>query len=567
MIKEALQEALTQGLNRLGVAESAPLTYPQKSDWGDYATGIAKVVAAKHGKPFEEVAASLQQHLTDTVDVVERVDVVNGTYLNVHLKRQFFVDQVQSAVKEKEVWGNNQGEAGKQVVIEYTSPNLFKPLHIGNLVGNVIGESLVRLFVMSGASVHRVNFPSDIGLTIAKGVWGLQKTGGDASDIRALGAAYVTANEAYESDQSAKEAIDALNKELYQHASGNAAGLWKQGRETSLTTLNNLCKRLGTSFDAVIFESDAGPVGKEAVATLAGGVLEHSDGALFFRGAGKGRDGNDLNDSIVVTREGYPTYVAKDIGNFLKKEELYPGWDTSIVVTGSEQSGHFAVVNRIIQDLADGKQIEHVATGFLTLKGAESGRGERMSSRKGNVLTAEDLLKDVESASQEKMRDRDVSDRETVGSQVAVGAVKYQILRQRAGKNIIFEKDRALSFEGSSGPYLQYTYARIQSALSKAREAGIVASADRVPDAVYAVERLLHRFGEQVQVAREQRSPHNLVEYLTDLAAQFNSFYGAERIADAGDEYAGYKVMVVEAVGNTLERGLFALGIEAPEAV
>ena len=131
----------------------------------------------------------------------------------------------------------------------------------------------------------------------------------------------------------------------------------------------------------------------------------------------------------------------------------------------------------------------------------------------------------------------------------------------------MFEKERALSFEGNSGPYLQYTNARIQSALQKAKEAGIVASADHIPDEPYQVERILHRFGEHVQTARQQQSPHSMVEYLTDLAAQFNSFYGSERIADASDEYAGYKMMVVEAVGNTLQRGLFALGIEAPESV
>ena len=428
MIKSELLRSLEEGLEHIKSSDSAPLTYPKTSEWGDYATGVAKVAATKSGKPFDEVAAVLQKHITDTVDAVERVDIVNNTYLNIHLKRHFFVDQVRSAVEKKEVWGNNDDEAGKIAVIEHTSPNLFKPLHIGNLVGNVVGESLVRLFGMSGATVQRVIFPSDVGPNIAKGVWGLRKTGADTSDIRALGEAYVVANEAYESDSAAKEEMDEVNRSIYQGSDAALIDLWKQGRETSLNSLNNLCAMLGTAFDTIIFESEAGPIGKEAAEKMVGnGVLEHSDGAVFFRGEGKGPDGKNLNDSVVVTGEGYPTYTAKDIGNFLKKNELFPEWSTSLVVTGSEQVGHFEVVHRIVHELMSDRQQEHVVTGFLTLKSEGSSRGEKMSSRKGNVLTAENLIQIVEDATKEKMQGRDVSNPEEVSLQIAVGAIKYQI--------------------------------------------------------------------------------------------------------------------------------------------
>ena len=285
-------------------------------------------------------------------------------------------------------------------------------------------------------------------------------------------------------------------------------------------------------------------------------------------GQSGGPGGKDLNDSVVVTSRGHPTYVAKDLGNFLKKNEMFPSWDTSLVVTGSEQAGHFAVVDRIIRDLFPDKgRQEHVATGFLTLKRKGAASGERMSSRKGNVLTAEDLLQTVGRAARDRMSDREIANREEVSRQVAVGAIKYQILRQRAGRNIVFEQEQALSFEGSSGPYLQYTNARIRSALRKAKEAGVTAADKHVPDRPYPVERTLHRFGEHIRAARQQRSPHVVVEYLTDLAAQFNAFYATERIADANDTHALYKAMVAEAVGNTLERGLFTLGIAVPEEV
>ena len=449
------------------------------------------------------------------------------------------------------------------MLLEYTSPNLFKPLHIGNLVGAIVGESIARLFEAQGATVQRINYPSDIGLTVAKGIWGLRKSDGDPGDIVDLGSAYRFGNEAYELGGEAKEEIEAVNQSLYSGDDAEMTAVWRQGRETSLAHLDELCRQLGIVFDTVIFESDTGEVGRALVLKHTGGkqgVFEKDAGAVIFRGERFG-----LHTRVFINSQGLPTYEAKDVGNFLLKQKKYPDWCRSVVVTGSEQREYFAVVMQVIREVFvpdEMRRLEHVATGFLTLAG-----NGKMSSRKGNVLTGESLLADLREEASVRAKETRAEDVQRLAEEIAVAALKYQILRQKVGSDIVFDKQRAFSFEGDSGPYLQYSYARCCSVIAKAKEVGIVPFTDAspVPDAVYPVERLMCRFGETVSVAVRMRSPHHLIVYLTELAALFNSFYAAERIADKDDSYAPYKVVVTRSVAQTLKNGLYILGIEAPE--
>ena len=264
----------------------------------------------------------------------------------------------------------------------------------------------------------------------------------------------------------------------------------------------------------------------------------------------------------MLTLKGLPTYEAKDLGNFVRKQEVYPGWEYSVVVTGSEQREYFQVllasICEVFPDTRD-KHLEHIATGFLTLSTG------KMSSRKGNVLTGESLLANLQKEALVRAKETRSDDADALGGQIAVAALKYQILRRTVGSDIVFDERQAFSFEGDSGPYLQYTYARAMSVLQKADELGVGAASGDLPDAVYPVERLVCRFPETVLVSLSKRSPHHLVSYLTELAGVFNSFYASERIADTEDAFSWYKVMVTRAVSQTLKNGLWALGIEAPE--
>jgi arginyl-tRNA synthetase len=550
-----LREAILRALKTLGLTADVDFVVEHPNDLahGDYATNVAMVIAKglqKNPRDLaEEIVAALKgQELRD----VAEYEVAGPGFINIRLHRDFFKKSVATILETPSVWGTNKERMGEVVLIEYTSPNLFKPLHVGNLVGNIIGESITRLYEASGADVRRINFPSDIGLTVAKGVWGLQKTGGDASDIHALGEAYRVGNEAYEKGAEEKEAIDALNKTLYEGTDEELNTLCARGIETSLARIRELCAKLGTKFDTEIFESEAGPLGMELVRAHMGSVFHESEGAVVYRGEEEG-----LHTRVFLTSKGIPTYEAKDLGNFALKQKAHPDWTSSLVVTGGEQREYFKVIIAAIKkvfEAAGKKEMLHVPTGFLTLTTG------KMSSRKGNVLTGESILAETEALARERASaDTDVS------ADVAVAALKYEILRHGIGADIVFDKEKALSFEGDSGPYLQYTHARIGSALVKASEAGVVPSLADAPPEPYEVEKILYRFPEVVLGAARSREPHQLVSYLIKVASSFNTLYAHERIADSTDPHAPYKAALASAVRQTLRNGLHLLGIKAPE--
>lgn len=540
------------------------LEYPKNSEHGDYASTAAMEIGKKVGKNPLEIAKGLQGKLEGSIAEIEQIKIAGPGFLNFYAKREFFTKQVMRVHTLSEQWGWGESLAGEEVLLEYTSPNLFKPLHIGNLVGNIIGESIARLFEAQGATLRRINYPSDIGLTVAKGVWGLQKTDGNPKDINDLGSAYRFGNEAYEVDEEAKRDIETVNQSLYTDSNAEMVALWQQGKETSLSHLEALCRQLGTQFDTVIFESEAGPVGYALVHKHTGGkygIFEKDDGAIIFRGEKHG-----LHTRVFINSQDLPTYEAKDIGNFLLKQKKYPNWTRSVTVTGNEQREYFQVIIATIQavfDLDEKHALEHIATGFLTLAG-----GEKMSSRKGNVLTGEVLLTDLQKEAIVRAKETRTDDVRSLGQQIATAALKYQILRQTVGSNIVFNKEQAFSFEGDSGPYLQYTYTRCLSVIAKAKEAGVATFKERdsaTPDTIYPVERLLCRFEEVVETATQTRSPHHLVAHLTEVASTFNALYAAERIAETDDPHAPYKVAITQSVAQTLQNGLWMLGIPAPE--
>jgi len=554
-MQDAIRTEITSALQTLGLPEvDFVVDYPtDKNAEADVFSNVALVLAKQVGKNPQEVAQKIVDALTDNIELVTSIEVAGPGFLNFSLDRTYFKNTLVTALAAGDQWGSNQSEAGEEVIVEYTSPNLFKPLHVGNLVGNIIGESFTRLFELSGAKVVRANYPSDIGLPVAKAVWGLQKTGSDPSQIAELGAAYRVGNEAYEAEGLEKEEIIAINQALYAGSDAELTRLRLAGIATSNEQINAICAKLGTHFDTEIFESEAAPVGSEIVKDNIGTLFTESDGAVVYDG-----DRSGLHTRVFLNSKGLPTYEAKDIGHYKLKHDRHPNWTQSIIVTGGEQSEYFKVVYAAIKELfadAQGKHLEHIPTGFLTLSTG------KMSSRKGNVLTGESIISDMEEAATEKMREPDSE----LATKIAVAALKYQILRHGIGSNVVFDKEKALSFEGASGPYLQYTFARIQSVLKRATEAGIIADLSSAPAQAYAVEKMIEQFPSVIEKALADRAPQTVVTYLTELAAEFNSFYAVEKIADAADEFAPYKAALAQVVGQTIKQGLWSLGIAAPE--
>lgn len=529
---------------------------PHDPTHGDFATNAAMVAAKPLGRSPRDIATELATTLTDRLPEIAAITVAGPGFINFTVQRSVLTDTLVTIVTNPRAWGRSEQEAGEVVLIEYTSPNLFKPLHIGNLVGNIVGEAFTRLFEFAGAEVKRLNYPSDIGLTVAKGVWGLTKTGGDPHDIHALGLAYRTGNDAYEAAGSEHEEIKNVNRALYAKSDNELNRLREIGITTSKVQLAELCRKLGTHFDFEKTESEVSERGQEIVRGAIGSVFTESEGAVVYQGEKVG-----LHTRVFLTSQGLPTYEAKDIGNFTYKEAAYPNWTKSIIVTGNEQTEYFKVLFSALNELfptARERVLEHIPTGFLTLTTG------KMSSRKGNVLTGESSLEELEAEARERAT---VSGEALphLTEQVAVAALKYQILRHNIGSNIVFDKEKALSFEGDSGPYLQYTYARIASVVERAAALGITPSTSNTPTEPYLTERILPHFPDVIATALHERAPHKVVTYLTELAGEFNSFYNQEKIADPNDVHAPYKVHLAIAVKETLKNGLWVLGIEAPE--
>jgi arginyl-tRNA synthetase len=549
----AIREKLANALAAFDIsvqAEDIHLEHTEDFAHGDYASNVALVFAKQLKMPPRELAEKLAAEARGAGGVAS-VEVAGPGFINFTLSPEVFADVVKAA---NSGWGSNELLKKETILVEYTSPNLFKPLHIGNLIGNIIGESVTRLFEFSGADVKRINYPSDIGLPVAKCVWGLMKTGGAVRDIAALGEAYRVGNAAYEAD--AKAEIDAINKALYEDSDPKLTALREAGINTSRRHLDALCERLGTTFDYVFFESETGPVGKRIVEERMD-VFEKSDGAIVFHGEKVG-----LHTRVFVNSAGLPTYEAKDIGNFEFKRTQYPEWDRSYIVVGNEQKEYLKVVFAAIKEVfpeAKEKVLAHIANGFLTLTTG------KMSSREGNVITGESLIADLIAVAKQHAADSRAEDKEKLAEEVAVAALKFQILKGGTSKDIVFDKEKALSVEGDSGPYLQYTHARTHAIMEKAAEAKVKAKYD-ASAAPSDLVRLIYRFPEIVLRAQEELEPHILANYLIAVASTFNSWYAKEQILD-GTDAAAHKVALTDVARLTLKNGLWLLGIPTPEKV
>ena len=555
-----IKQAITAALEKLGVTDvSFVVEHPNDLSHGDYASNVALVAAKSLGQAPREIAEQLQTALLGQIDHVADITIAGPGFLNFHLDRQFFVDTLEQVTEHADAWGHHAALADQKYVVEYTDPNPFKEFHIGHLFTNAVGESIARLCMMGGADVKRVCYQGDVGLHVAHAIWGMQQLGITADSTftaKDLGRAYAKGATAYKEDEAAKEEITALNKAIYDRSDEAVNALYDAGRGVSLQYFEEIYQMVGTKFDDYFFESEAGPRGKEI-------VLDHpelfaeSDGARVFDGEQYG-----LHTRVFLNKLGLPTYEAKELALAKLKEERLGVYDHSIISTAKEVNEYFKVLLKamrfIYPDLEE--KTEHIGHGMVRLKTG------KMSSRTGDVIAAKDFIASVAEAARARVEAAGVtSATEELATTIALGAIKYTTLKGNITQDSIYDEDRALSFEGDSGPYLQYTHARIASVLDKAASVGVTPATEPVPQDVYPLERILYRFPEVTAAALAERAPHQVVTYLTELAAAFNAFYATEKIADADDPFAPYKAALAAATQVTIKNGLWVLGIEAPE--
>lgn len=529
----------------MGATEvSFAVEWPADPNHGDYAVNAALAAAKQLGKSPREVAELLVPAIADELgEDATKIEIAGPGFVNITLSQDAVVRTLADA--KDEAWGKGVANAGKRVVVEYSCPNPFKEMHIGHLMSTIIGEAVSRVVENSGAAVIRDSYGGDVGPHVAKALWALRRDGvTDVANATEVDTAYAHGAKAYEASEDAKAEIDALNQEIYKAENTALMDLWRKCREVCLEAFRELYKVVGTTFDYFFFESDTAPIGMRIVKEgLAKGIFKESDGAIIYEGEKKG-----LHTLVFITSRDTPTYEAKEIGLAFYKEERAPS-DVSYILTAAEQVGHFAVVKAALEEIAPllGAKTYHIPHGFLRLTTG------KMSSREGNTVTARGLLSDMIEKAKEK------NDDPIIAEQVAVAAVKYMILRQAPGGDIIFDPEKSLSLDGDSGPYLQYAYVRAKKLLSyDSKSAG-----DAIPSAPYLIERLIIRYPEVAARANEERAPHHVAQYLTRLAGEWNAFYATQQVL--GSEEEAYKQRIARAFATTMENGLDLLGIPVPE--
>ncbi|MEK7128624.1 MAG: arginine--tRNA ligase [Patescibacteria group bacterium] len=579
-MQEKIKNLIKDALENLKIeVNDIALEHPADLKMGDYSTNVAMTVAKNVKTNPKELAEKIVAQILrlNTDKYIEKVEMAGAGFINFHLSRKFFANSVEEIVNEADNVGKNETLKDKKIMIEFTDPNPFKPFHIGHLMTNAIGESVARILEHSGAEVSRANYQGDVGLHVAKAIFVLLKNPkeyivrNESKSRQALfiGKAYARGAELYENDTAAKAKIDEINKKIYSKSDAQINETYDWGFKVTMDAFQDLYETLGTEFDFYFLESQMAPVGEGIVrANLnkfidpqgSKKIFEESDGAIVFKAE---KYDPKLHTRVFITREGLPTYETKELGLAEEKFKTNPDMSLSIIVTANEQMDYMRVVTKAVSllDPEHGAKMKHISHGMMRFASG------KMGSRKGNVITGESLLNDVRDAVLEKMTDREFenTEREKIASAVAVSAIKYSILKQSTGGDIIYDFESSISSEGDSGPYLQYSFARANSIIEKAVKENILPDPHAFPKEIFEVEKLLYKFPEIVLRSSKEYEPHYIANYLIEVARSFNSFYGNNLIVDKKDKSSGYKIALSYAFSFVMKTGLSLLGIKAPK--
>jgi arginyl-tRNA synthetase len=637
-MQNTIAELMTAILESLGMTGVTPaVSRPEQPVHGDYTT-VALVLSKQAKRSPRDLALQVtsvfadwkqraeagQQDLTSSktyqkVSVsdrviralrdVERLEVAGPGFINAYVAEAKLSTHIKQVLDTPETVGTLPPKSsGRKVMVEFTDPNPFKEFHIGHLYSNAVGESLSRIFEAVGDDVRRADYFGDVGMHVAKSLWGLTKKLADdhltISDlavrplqerINYLGAAYALGATTFEENDAAKEEMKDINYlvyiagqqhmvEKYGHTATidykryvdeaaltklpQIAALYSAGREWSLAYFESIYARLGTKFDQYYPESVVGETGAKLVWDhVADGIFEKSDGAIVFRGEEMG-----LHTRVFINSLGLPTYEAKELGLAPTKYRDFP-YDRSFIVTGNEINEYFrvlmAALGKINPTLA--AVTTHVGHGMVRLKTG------KMSSRTGQVITGMWLLDETKKQIRLVMEQSDINYKESELSEVmekaAIAAIKYSFLKVSLPQDIAFDFKESININGDSGPYLQYTYARCRSVLRKAADTGHDVShlADMPAVPFAADERTIGRqllyFGEAIAEAARDLAPSTVALYLLQLCQLYNNYYGKYPILTApeGEETVRMRLALTAATAAVITRGLALLGIPTVE--
>lgn len=567
LLTNQLKKIFSENINNIfkqDFSEKINIENSTKKEFGDFQTNFAMMNSKAIGKNPREIATTLVENFKEN-DLIEKLEIAGPGFINIHLKNNFLNNEMKKIENEK--YDFSFLNVDETVIIDYSSPNIAKRMHIGHLRSTIIGDAIKRILDFIGFKTISDNHIGDWGtqfgkLIVAYNKW-LDKEAYEADPIGELERIYVLFSDEAKKDPTLE---DVARNELRKLQMGDEQNnkLWKEFIEISLKEYNKVYDRLGVKFDHYFGESFYNDMMPDVLEELKEkNIAKEDQGALvvFF-------EEDKLPPALVQKKDGSFLYATSDLATIkFRKNEL--NVDKAVYVTDERQQNHFKQVFEISEMLGVPYNYEksHVYFGIMRF-----GDGMIFSSRSGNIIRLVDLLdeakKQVKSVIDEKNPNIPEDEKEKIAEIVGTGAIKYFDLSQNRTSDILFTWDKVLSFEGNTGPYLQYTYARIQSILRKLKEENIsVKNNDIILDDMFDIERelavALLRFPQTVVKSYETYRPNIIADYLFDTAKLFNNFYNSKSILKETDKKVmDARILLAQKTASILKQGLNLLGIE-----
>ncbi len=566
--KEKIAAVLAEAIEGLAADEIRDmLEIPTDSKMGDYAFPcfkLAKVLRKAPPMIAQGIAEKLQNN-----DLFEKVENVNA-YVNMFLSRKLFMQELVSAVAaDKERYGSSTMGQNRKVIVEFSSPNIAKPFHIGHIRSTVIGNSIYKIYDFLGYDTVRINHLGDYGTQFGKMIVSYRRWGNEEDvtkePIKTLLSYYVKFHEEAENDPSLEdEARDVFTK--LENGEPEETRLWQWFREESLKEFNRVYQMLGIEFDSFAGESFYSDKMERVVNLLKdANLLKESEGANIVD-----LEEYNMSPALITKKDGSSLYITRDIAAAVYRKEHYDFYK-NLYIVASQQNLHFQQWIKIIELLGFewAKDCVHIPFGLVSL---EEGT---MSTRHGRVVYLEEVLTRAVNQTKEIILEKNVNtdNLDITAKQVGIGAVIFQELSNNRIKDYVFAWEKVLNFEGETGPYVQYTHARAASVLRNSGESTnqIIAAADKAKaeyitsDSAYELAKLIYRFPDAILEAGDRYEPSIVTRHIVNIAQCFNKFYHDEHVLVANEEEKKAKLLLVYAAKQTIQNGLKLLGMEAPE--
>ena len=559
-MKNQIVNLLSQNIEVLTSEEISQLIeIPPKPEMGDFAFPCFRLAKSYHKAP-PMIAQDLKESIGDQAFLSE-IKVVGG-YLNFYVDKTQYAQQIIDKYNNATDYGCSDQGKDKTICIDYSSPNVAKNFHVGHLRTTIIGNSLYKIFSKLGYKVVRINHLGDWGTQFGKLIVAYKKWGSreavEEKGIEELMDIYVKFHEEAEKDDSLNDEARAWFLKMEQ-GNEEALEIWQWFRDISLKEFMRVYNILGMEFDSFAGESFYRDKTADVIKRLTDdGLLKESQGAMIVP-----LDEYDMPPCIVAKKDGSSIYATRDLAAILYRKATY-NFDRCLYVTGLEQKLHFAQVFKVIELMGNdyAKNLVHIPYGLVSLKSG------KISSRKGNVIFAEDLLRESinKTTSIIEEKNPDIPDKEEVAKQVGIGAIIFNDLYNQRIKDVIFDWNKLLNFDGETGPYVQYTYARASSVLRKIGEVPDTIDYTLLTDeASIGLLKEIERYPQVIKDAAERYEPSVIARYSIDLAHAFNKFYHECQI-NVEDETTKYtRTNVVKIARYIIKDALSLLGIQCPE--